>query len=87
VNLGAAMLEKDKELVEEMNKNLNDFKKYDAIKAKQVTLYKEVIPMYEKDYSLNPKDPDTVKTLLSLYENAGMDDQYKKMKEVYDTMH
>jgi tetratricopeptide (TPR) repeat protein len=86
VNLGAAMLEKDKELVEEMNKNLNDFKKYDAIKAKQVTLYKEVIPMYEKAYSLDPKDHDTVKTLLSLYENAGMDAEYKKMKEVHDKM-
>ncbi len=86
VNLGAAMLEKDKELVEEMNKNLSDFKKYDAIKAKQVTLYKEVIPMYEKAYSLDSKDPDTVKTLLSLYENAGMDAEYKKMKEVYDKM-
>ena len=45
VNLGSALLEKDKVLVEEMNNNLSDFKKYDEIKARQVSLYKDVIPV------------------------------------------
>ena len=52
LNMGSALLEKDKALVEEMNNNLSNFKKYDAIKAKQVTLFKEVIPYYEKAYEL-----------------------------------
>ena len=52
LNLGSVMLEKDKILVEEMNNNLSNFKKYDAIKAKQSALYKEVIPYYEKAFEL-----------------------------------
>ncbi len=86
VNLGSAMLEKDKALVEEMNKNLNNFDKYDVIKAKQVDLYKEVIPVYEKAYSLKSDDIDTIRTLMSLYENAGMDEKFQEMRVLYDAM-
>ncbi|MCP4884974.1 MAG: tetratricopeptide repeat protein [Flavobacteriales bacterium] len=86
VNLGSAYLEDDKVLVEEMNKNLNDFDKYDEIKARQSALYKEVIPFYEKAYELKPDDLDTVRTLMSLYENTEMDDQFKAMKEKYDSL-
>ncbi len=80
------MLEKDKELVEEMNNSLSDFKKYDEIKARQVTLYKEVIPVYEKAYALKADDLDTVRTLMSLYENAEMDDKFQKMRTKYESL-
>ena len=86
VNLGAVLLEKDKELVEEMNKNLNNFDKYDQIKAKQVKLYKEVIPYYEKAYELKPDDIDIVRTLMSLYENTDQEAKFKEMKAVYDSL-
>jgi tetratricopeptide (TPR) repeat protein len=86
INLGSVYLEDDKVLVEEMNKNLNDFDKYDAIKAKQADLYKEVIPFYEKAFELRPDDIDTVRTLMSLYENTEMDDKFKTMKEKYDSL-
>jgi len=86
VNLGSALLEKDKALVEEMNQNLNNFDKYDKVKEKQVTLYKEVIPVYEKAYELKPDDIDTVRTLMSLYENAEMDDKFMDMKKKYDAL-
>ena len=85
-NLGSAYLEDDKVLVEEMNKNLNDFDKYDEIKAKQSDLYKKVIPLYEKAYELRPDDIDTIRTLMSLYENTEMDDKFQSMKEKYDTL-
>jgi len=89
LNLGSAMLEEDKTLVEEMNNNLSNFKKYDAIKAKQVALYKEVIPHYEKAFEIKKaKDGkgnvQLAKTLMSLYENIGMDDKYKEMKAIWD---
>ncbi|MDJ0645151.1 MAG: tetratricopeptide repeat protein [Flavobacteriaceae bacterium] len=89
LNLGSAMLEKDKELVEEMNNNLSNFKKYDQIKAKQVELYKEVIPVYEKAFNMKKKeegkpDPEIARTLMSLYENVGMDDKYKEMRAIWD---
>ena len=86
INMGSVYLEKDKELVEEMNKNLSNFDKYDAIKAKQVALYKEVIPFYKKAFELNPKDIDTVRTLMSLYENIEMDAEFKEMKQIYDSL-
>ncbi len=86
INLGSALLEDDKVLVEEMNQNLNNFDKYDKIKAKQIKLYKEVIPYYEKAYELKPDDIATVRTLMSLYENSEMDDLFKEMKEKYDSM-
>jgi len=86
INLGSALLEDDKVLVEEMNKNLNDFDKYDQIKAKQVDLYKEVIPLYEKAYEIRPDDLDTIRTLMSLYENTGMDDKFAAIKEKYDSL-
>lgn len=86
INLGSAILERDKALVEEMNKNLSNFAKYDVIKAKQVELYKEVIPLYEKAYELKPDDIDTVRTLMSLYENAEMEDEFTKMKNKYDML-
>ena len=86
VNLGSALLEDDKLLVEEMNKNLNDFDKYDEIKAKQDELYKSVMPLYEKAYELRPDDIDTIRTLMSLYENTEMDDKFQTMKDKYDSM-
>ncbi len=89
LNLGSVILEKDKTLVEEMNNNLSNFKKYDAIKAKQSELYKEVIPHYEKAFALKKakngkEDIELTRTLMSLYENVGMDDKYKEMKAIWD---
>ena len=89
LNLGAVLLEKDKVLVEEMNNNLSNFKKYDAIKAKQLELYKEVLPYYEKAYVLTKEktkedDIDIVRTLMSMYENLEMTDKFKEMKAIWD---
>lgn len=88
INLGAALLEKDKDLVEEMNNNLSNFKKYDAIKAKQVELYKEVAPLYEKAFELRKQktgkeDPGLAQTLMSLYENLEMSEKAEKMRAIW----
>ena len=89
LNLGAILLERDKVLVEEMNNNLSNFKKYDAIKARQLELYKEVLPYYEKAYVLTKEktkedDIDIVRTLMSMYENLEMNDKFKEMKAIWD---
>ena len=86
LNLGSALLEKDKVLVEEMNENLSNFDKYDAIKARQVVLYKEVIPFYEKAYEIDSEDLDTIRTLMSLYENVEMEGKYKELRAKYDSL-
>jgi len=84
LNMGALVLEKDKELVEEMNENLSNFKKYDAIKAKQLDLYKQALPLFEKAHSLKKDNIDVVRTLMSMYENLEMDDKFKEMKAIWD---
>ena len=43
--------------------------------------------MYEKAYALlNPMILDTVRTLMSLYENAEMDSKFQEMKTKYDSL-
>ncbi|HBS12625.1 MAG TPA: hypothetical protein DEO36_08805 [Flavobacteriaceae bacterium] len=84
LNMGALILEKDKDLVEEMNENLSNFKKYDAIKAKQVDLYKTALPYFEKAHAINKENIDVVRTLMSMYENTGNDDKYKEAKALWD---
>jgi len=84
LNMGALVLVKDKELVEEMNKNLSNFKKYDEIKAKQIELYKQAVPYFEKAFGLKKDNLDVVRTLMSMYENLEMDDKYKEMKALWD---
>ena len=84
LNMGALVLEKDKELVEEMNANLSNFKKYDEIKAKQMDLYKQALPNFEKAHSLKKDNMDVVRTLMSMYENLEMTDKYKEMKALWD---
>lgn len=89
INLGALTLLKDKQYVEEMNANLSNFKKYDAIKEKQKELYKEVLPYYEKAFDIRKEktkkdDVDIARTLMSLYENLEMDDKFKEMKAIWD---
>ena len=82
--MGSLVLDKDKVLVKEMNENLSNFKKYDAIKAKQLDLYKTALPYFEKARSLKKDNIDIVRTLMSMYENLGMDDKYKEMKALWD---
>lgn len=85
-NIGAAYVNKANPIIEEMNKNLSDFDKYDELQAQQLALYKEALPYYEKAYELDKGNVSTVQTLLGLYENLEMSDKAKALKAVYDQM-
>lgn len=85
-NIGAAIIDRAVPIVEEMNKNLSNFKKYDELQVKQKAVYKEAIPYYEKAYELNKNEISTVQTLLGLYENLGMTDKSAALKEVYEKL-
>ncbi|CAA0237421.1 tetratricopeptide repeat protein [Tenacibaculum maritimum] len=85
MNLAVATLEKDKAIVEEMNKNLSNFKKYDALALQQKEVYKEALPYLEKADSLK-RSIDTVKTLMNLYEVLEVSDKAKKYREIYQSM-
>ena len=85
MNLAVAVLNKDKKIVEEMNKNLSNFKKYDELALQQKEVYKEALPFLEKADSLN-RNIDTVKTLMNLYEVLENSAKAKEYRELYKSM-
>ncbi|MGG6231491.1 tetratricopeptide repeat protein [Tenacibaculum sp. SDUM215027] len=85
MNLAVIVLSKEKVIVEEMNKNLSNFKKYDELAAKQKEVYKEAIPFLEKADSLN-RNAETVKTLMNLYEVLEMSDKASEYRDLYQSM-
>lgn len=85
MNISAVILGKEKAIVDEMNKNLSNFKKYDELALKQKGVYKEALPYLEKADSLN-RSVDTVKSLMSIYEVLEMSDKSKEYRELYKSM-
>ena len=85
-NIGAAIIDKTKPIIEEMNKSLTDFKKYDKLQAQQFEIYKEALPYYEKAYFYNKTNISTMQTLMGLYENLDMQDKLKEVKAVYEKL-
>lgn len=85
-NIGAAIIEKAAPIIEEMNKSLSDFDKYDKLQSQQFEIYKEALPYYEKAYEINSKSINIVQTLMGLYENLEMTDKLDEIKEVYEEL-
>lgn len=85
-NIGAAIIEKAAPIIDEMNKSLADFKKYDKLQAQQFDIYRKSLPYYEKAYELNPNSINVVQTLMGLYENLEMTDKLDKIKVVYEKL-
>lgn len=70
MNLSVAILSGEQAIVEEMNKNLSNFKKYDELEKKQKELYKTALPYLEKADELG-RTEDTVRSLLNIYDLTG----------------
>ncbi|HCE55803.1 MAG: tetratricopeptide repeat protein [Lutibacter sp.] len=85
-NIGAAIIEKAAPIIDEMNKSLADFKKYDKLQVQQFDIYRKALPYYEKAYELNPKSINIIQTLMGLYENLEMTDKLEKIRVVYETL-
>jgi tetratricopeptide (TPR) repeat protein len=85
-NIGAAILAKAEPIVEEMNANLTDFDKYDILQAKQMKIYKEALPYYEKVYEMDGKNISVIQTLMGIYENLEMYDKSKELREIYKSL-
>ncbi|MDP3314181.1 tetratricopeptide repeat protein [Lutibacter sp.] len=85
-NIGAAIIEKATPIIEEMNRNLNDFAKYDKLQAKQFDVYRQAVPYYEKAFEINKTSISVVQTLMGLYENLEMTEKLKAIKPVYEAL-
>ena len=84
-NLAIAILAEEKAIVEEMNKNLSDFDKYDALLVKQKNVYRKALPYLEKSDAIKT-DAQTVQTLLNIYQVLEMDAKSKEYKAKYDSL-
>jgi tetratricopeptide (TPR) repeat protein len=83
MNLSVLKLDGEKEIVEAMNKlgtSDADNKKYEALKAKRVAMYRSAIPYLEKAYELFAGDKDIKDTLLNMYYALDMSDKAKALK-------
>jgi tetratricopeptide (TPR) repeat protein len=85
MNLAAATLSKEKEIIDEMNANLSNFKKYDALEKKQKELYKQALPFLEKADEF-ARTIDTVKSLLNIYDVLGMTEKADALRPTYKQM-
>lgn len=85
-NIGAAIIEKAAVVIEEMNKSLSDFSKYDKLQAQQFEIYKEAIPFYEKAYELDGSNISIIQTLMGLYENLEMTEKLDEIRSVYEEL-
>ncbi len=86
LNLSYALINDDKKLVEEMEANINDFDKFDKIKAKQLDMYRKALPTFEKALEYNKNRTDFMKTVMALYENLEMFDKQKELKAKIDAL-
>ncbi|MBI9042069.1 tetratricopeptide repeat protein [Lutibacter sp.] len=82
-NIGAAIIDRAAPIIEEMNKSLSDFSKYDKLQKKQFEIYEKAVPYYEKAFELNKSSISVVQTLMGLYENLGMSEKLEAMQAVY----
>lgn len=85
MNLAVATLDKDKYIVEEMNKNLSNFKKYDELALQQKAVYQEALPYLEKADGFN-RNAETVRTLSSIYGILEMEDKASEFRALYKTL-
>ncbi|MGK0324918.1 MAG: tetratricopeptide (TPR) repeat protein [Polaribacter sp.] len=85
MNLSAAILSGELAIVEEMNKNLSNFKKYDELEAKQKDLYKKALPYLEKADGIK-RSIETVRSLLNIYDILEMTDKADALRSIYKEM-
>jgi tetratricopeptide (TPR) repeat protein len=85
MNLAVAMLAEEKSIVEEMNKNLSNFDKYDALQEKQRLLYKSALPFLLKADTIK-RSEGTVRTLLTIYDTLRMEKEADVLRPIYKEM-
>lgn len=78
-NIGYAALAEDVKLVEEINKNLDNYKVYDELTAKRKVMYEKALPHFEESYRLDPANENTKIMLKSAYEVLGMKEKASKL--------
>lgn len=79
-NVGYLLLADDVKLVDEINANLKNAKKYEELNNKRKEMFKKALPYFEKAYQLDINNADTKTTLKLCYETLGMKDKAATIK-------
>ncbi len=85
MNLAVAILSGEKAIVDEMNENLSNFKKYDELQEKQKVLYRKALPYLVKADNIE-RSEGTVKTLLNIYDTLEMTTEADALRPIYKQM-
>ncbi|KJD33040.1 hypothetical protein PK35_08720 [Tamlana nanhaiensis] len=83
INLSALVLEQEAPLVEEMNglgTSSADDKRYEELRLKRQSLYKEAVPYLSKALELDESNLNAAKTLMNIYSILGETDKYQALK-------
>ncbi|UOX33517.1 hypothetical protein LXD69_15975 [Flavobacterium sediminilitoris] len=80
-SLGYDIVVKDKEIVDEINKNLENKQKFDELMNKRKELFKKSLPYFEKALELSPEDQNTKKVLKMSYEVLEMKDKAEALNQ------
>lgn len=83
INLSILKLNEIAVINDEMNKlgtSPGEMKKYDTLKSKRDTIYKNTIPYLQKAIEINPNDEETYQSLLSVYNALDMTTEYNELK-------
>ncbi|AUC81583.1 tetratricopeptide repeat protein [Lacinutrix sp. Bg11-31] len=82
-NISALILEEETSIVKEMNNlgnSASDNKKYDELKAKRITVYKDAVPYLEGVLKVDSTDIAFAKTLANIYSAISETEKAKALK-------
>lgn len=79
-NVGYLLLSDDAKLVDEINANLKDIKKYDELNKKRKEMFAKALPYFERAHQLDVNDENTKTILRITYETLGMKDKAATIK-------
>ena len=85
LNLAVVIMNQEKAIVDEMNKNLSDFDKYDELLEKQRGVHREALPYLEKADKYS-RSINTVQFLMNIYQTLEMDEKATKFTDLYKQM-
>ncbi|APG64097.1 hypothetical protein LPB136_01355 [Tenacibaculum todarodis] len=85
MNLAIAILNKEQAIIEEMNKNLDNFTRYDELEKQKKEVYKEALPYLEKADGFK-RSIETVRTLLNIYETLENEEKAAEFRALYKAM-
>lgn len=79
-NVGFLLLNDDTKIVEEINANLKNTKKYEELTGKRKAMFLKALPYFERAHQLDVANEDTKTTLRLCYETLKMKDKAAAVK-------